>query len=109
MVKHLLERESLGSTSIGRGIAFPHSRAPVVKEPAVALGISQTGIEYGSMDGQPVFVFFLLVAPENAAAEQMKNMSLISGFMRETDCARKIKAASNPGEVMNVLRTKILS
>ncbi|MCJ7593195.1 MAG: PTS sugar transporter subunit IIA, partial [Desulfobacterales bacterium] len=63
LVKVLLERERLGSTGIGDGVAIPHGKFPAVTQPIISFGRSRKGLDFDSMDGEPAFLFFLLVAP----------------------------------------------
>jgi len=68
LVKVLLERERLGSTGIGDGIAIPHGKFYGVDRPIISFGRSRKGLEFDSVDGEPAYLFFLLVAPENSAS-----------------------------------------
>ena len=63
LLKTLERREELGSTGIGRGIAIPHCRSLLVKDPTICVGVSRKGIEFDSLDGEPVHLLFLVVAP----------------------------------------------
>jgi PTS system nitrogen regulatory IIA component len=69
----LLERERLGSTGIGDGIAIPHGKLPGLEEMVVSFGRSREGIAFEAMDGKPVHLFFLLMAPENSAGQHLPN------------------------------------
>src|ERR1041384_7343929 len=62
MIQTLMDREELGSTGIGQGIAIPHGKSDTVSDLAAAFGLSQEGIGFDSLDGEPVHIFFLLVA-----------------------------------------------
>ena len=68
LVKVLLDRERLGSTGIGDGVAIPHGKYNGLSQPMVSFGRSHKGLDFESMDGQPAFLFFLLVAPENSTS-----------------------------------------
>ncbi len=61
----LKKREIIGSTGIGRGIAIPHTRSTIVNDVYLAIGVSKEGVDFQSVDNQPVYLFFLLVAPPN--------------------------------------------
>src|SRR3989338_6255030 len=67
IVKALIERENLGSTGIGQGIAIPHGKTDRVKRLIAVLGISKHGVNFDALDGEPVFIFFLLVAHKETA------------------------------------------
>ena len=75
IVAALLEREGLGSTAIGRGIAVPHAKHPGVDGVAVALGRSRKGIDFASLDGQPVYLVFLLLSSERCAGRHLEALA----------------------------------
>lgn len=100
LVAQLLDRESLGSTAIGQGIAFPHSQSAAAKAQAIAVGISKDGVPFGSLDGEPAHVFFLMVGPEGPNRDHLRTMSVISGFLREKGLAQKMKNVASPAELM---------
>jgi PTS system nitrogen regulatory IIA component len=83
MVKVLLEREKLGSTGIGDGIAIPHGKLSGLENLVVSFGRSKEGIEFDSLDGKPVHIFFLLMAPENSAGQHLKALAKISRMLKE--------------------------
>jgi PTS system nitrogen regulatory IIA component len=72
-------RESLGTTGIGEGVAIPHARNQSVKEMVLLLGRSQSGIDYSSLDGRPVHLFFLLLIPQE---EKIKNLAVLAEIAR---------------------------
>ena len=89
LVKVLLEREYLGSTGIGDGVAIPHGKFNGVNGPIISFGRSRNGLDFESMDGQPAHLFFLLVAPENSASVHLKALARIAkmlknGYFRNT-------------------------
>lgn len=63
LLKTLIEREEMGSTGVGKGIAIPHARTLLVKECTLIIGLSRKGVKFDSLDGEPVHLFFLLIAP----------------------------------------------
>lgn len=63
LLKTLIKREEMGSTGVGKGIAIPHARTLLVKECTLIIGISKSGVEFNAIDGKPVHLFFLLIAP----------------------------------------------
>jgi PTS system nitrogen regulatory IIA component len=83
MVEVLLEREKLGSTGIGEGIAIPHGKLPGLNTMIVALGRSKSGIDFESLDGNPVHIFFLLMAPEDSAGHHLKALAKISRMLKD--------------------------
>src|SRR6187455_3085755 len=70
--KVLIEREQLASTAIGEGVAIPHGKLGSVGEIVACLGRAPTGVEFDSMDGQPTYLFFVLVAPESSTGAHLK-------------------------------------
>ncbi|MBI5014068.1 MAG: PTS sugar transporter subunit IIA [Deltaproteobacteria bacterium] len=78
----LLERERLGSTGIGEGIAIPHGKLRDLQGVVAAFGRSVPGVEFESMDGAPVHLFFLLLAPENSASAHLKALARISRLLK---------------------------
>ncbi len=83
MVEVLLEREKLGSTGIGGGIAIPHGKLAGLENLIVSFGRSKDGIDFDSMDGKPVHIFFLLMAPENSAGQHLKALARISRMLKD--------------------------
>jgi len=84
LVKVLMERERLGSTGIGDGVAIPHGKFNGITEPVISFGRSIKGLDFESMDGQPVFLFFLLVAPENSASVHLKALARIAKLLKNS-------------------------
>jgi PTS system nitrogen regulatory IIA component len=84
LVKILLERERLGSTGIGDGVAIPHGKIHGASHPMVSFGRSHRGLDFESMDGQPAFLFFLLVAPENSASIHLKALAKIAKILKNS-------------------------
>ena len=105
MVQTLLEREELGSTGIGQGIAIPHGKSDTVSDLSAAFGLSPDGISFESLDGEPVNIFFLLVAPEGAAGAHLKALARVSRLLRHQPTCEKLRAATKP-EVIYALLTE---
>lgn len=72
-------RESLGTTGIGEGVAIPHARNPLVREMVLLVGRSKTGVDYASLDGKPVNLFFMLLIPQE---EKVKNLAVLAEIAR---------------------------
>ncbi len=104
LAKILLERESLGSTGIGEGVAIPHGKYPGIKFLTGALGRSTKGIDFQSMDGKPAHLFFLLVAPENSAGLHLKALARISRLLKTERFRKKIMDAGSQIEMVEILR-----
>ena len=84
LVKVLLERERLGSTGIGDGVAIPHGKFPGITQPSISFGRSRKGLDFDSMDGEPTHLFFLLVAPENSASIHLKALARIAKILKNS-------------------------
>jgi PTS system nitrogen regulatory IIA component len=91
----LLQRERLGSTGVGGGIAIPHSKLPGLKKICGLFARLDKPIDFESLDDQPVDIVFLLLAPEGAGADHLKALARIARVMREPDMARKLRETSD--------------
>jgi PTS system nitrogen regulatory IIA component len=100
----LLEREELGSTAIGEGIAIPHGKLPGVTAVAAAFGRSPHGIDFDSLDGSPTRLFFLLVAPEDSAGVHLKALARISRLLKDQRFRGRLLAAEGAEGLSQVLR-----
>lgn len=90
LVHVLLERERLGSTGIGDGVAIPHGKSPGVDRPRIAFGRSRKGLNFESMDGEPTHLFFLLVAPENSAGIHLQALARIAKILKNSAFRREL-------------------
>lgn len=104
MVQVLLEREELGSTGIGQGIAIPHGKSDTVGDLAAAFGLSPEGIPFDALDGEPVHIFFLLVAPEGAAGAHLKALARISSLLKDKYFRKSLLSAKSPDEIVKIIR-----
>ena len=91
----LIERELLASTAIGEGVAIPHGKLSSVGEIVACLGRAQAGVEFDSMDGQPTYLFFVLVAPESSTGAHLKALARISRVFKDPEFRRRLLAASD--------------
>jgi PTS system nitrogen regulatory IIA component len=99
-----LEREELGSTGIGQGIAIPHGKSDTVSDLAAAFGLSPDGISFDSLDGEPVNIFFLLVAPEGAAGAHLKALARISSLLKDKYFRKSLVSAKTPEDVIKIIQ-----
>jgi nitrogen PTS system EIIA component len=104
MIQILLEREELGSTGIGQGIAIPHGKSDTVKELTAAFGLSKSGVPFDALDGELVYIFVLLVAPEGTAGAHLKALARISQLLKDKYIRRKLLSAQNTTEVVKVIQ-----
>jgi nitrogen PTS system EIIA component len=106
MIHVLLEREKLGSTGIGEGIAIPHGKLAGLEEMVVAFGRSHRGIEFEAMDGKPVHLFFLLMAPENSAGQHLKALAKISRMLKDGAFRQHLMEAVTHDDLMALIAEK---
>ena len=104
ILKALLERESLGSTGIGQGIAIPHGKTDKIKELVSVLAISKKGVNFEALDGENVYIFFLLVAPKDAAGPHLKALAQISRMLRDTYFCDLLRRCETPEQVYDLIR-----
>ena len=90
LVKVLVERERLGSTGIGDGVAIPHGKMNGVSRPIISFGRSKQGLDFDSMDGQPAHLFFLLIAPEASSSVHLQVLAKIAKILKNRDFRKKL-------------------
>lgn len=105
-VNVLLEREKLGSTGIGDGIAIPHGKLNIVDDLAISFGRSKEGIDFNAMDGKPVYLFFLLLAPENAAGQHLKMLAKLSRMLKDATFRKNLLEATSKEEIYRIILDK---
>ncbi len=96
VLRVLQEREVLGSTGIGEGVAIPHGKLGKLERLLLAFGRSRRGVDFDSMDGRPAHLFFLLVAPEESVGVHLKTLARISKLLKNPTVRRRLTEA--PGE-----------
>jgi len=101
--KSVIERENLGSTGIGKGIAIPHGKSDVITEVAIVLGRSVRGIDFDSLDDKPVNLVFLLAAPKNVGGVYLKALAQLSRLLRQQDFRESLIHARTKSEVLEIL------
>jgi PTS system nitrogen regulatory IIA component len=103
LVRVLLERERLGSTGIGEGVAIPHGKFPGISQPIISFGRSRKGLDFDSMDGGPAYLFFLLVAPENSASVHLKALAKIAKILKNSSFRKTLMEAPTREEVYRTI------
>jgi fructose-specific phosphotransferase system IIA component len=103
LVEALMSREALGSTAIGQGVAIPHAKADCVDKLIAAFGISKKGIEFDSLDGEPAYIFFLLVAPQDSAGPHLKALARISRLLKDKYFRDGLRAAADDKAVIRII------
>ena len=103
IVNVLLEREKLGSTGIGDGFAIPHGKQSDLDSLIVSFGRSKDGIDFNAMDGKPVHLFFLLMAPESVTGQHLKVLAKISRMLKEVKFRVNLKDAKTRDELYQII------
>lgn len=103
ILRALIERENLGSTGIGQGIAIPHGKTDRVDGLVSVLGISRKGVNFEALDGEPVYIFFLLVAPKDTAGPHLKALAQISRLLRDSYFCELLRRCKTSKEVFDLI------
>ncbi|HDS00794.1 MAG TPA: PTS sugar transporter subunit IIA [candidate division Zixibacteria bacterium] len=103
LLKDIIERENLVTTGVGYGVAFPHAKTKAVKGIVIAFGRSDKGIEFDAMDKKPVYLFFLIAAPEDAIGAHLNVMARLSFLMKSEENREKLMKVNNQGELLAIL------
>ncbi|MFL0249920.1 fructose-specific PTS transporter subunit EIIC [Clostridium neuense] len=104
--KCILKRESEFSTGIGDGIAIPHAKTAAVKTPALAFGLSNEGIDYDSLDGNPANIFFMIAASEGANNEHLETLSRLSTMLMDSNFKEGLLKAKSADEVLTLINNQ---
>lgn len=99
----LLDRERISTTAIGEGVAIPHGKLPGVDHVIGVFARSAEGIDFASLDGAPTHLFFVLIAPENAAADHLKALARISRLLKDEVFRRRLMEAKTRQEIFQTI------
>ena len=103
LVRVLVERERLGSTGIGDGVAIPHGKLNGIKHPLISFGRSNKGLDFDSMDGQTAYLFFLLVAPENSSSVHLQVLAKIAKILKNGTFRKKLMEARTREDIYQTI------
>lgn len=103
VVEALLERESLGPTGVGHGVALPHARMEGLEDVRGAFILLEKPVEFDSVDRQPVDLVFALFAPLDAGVEHLKALALVSRTFRDDSICKKLRANADPATIYAIL------
>ena len=103
IVQAILEREKLGSTGIGRGIAVPHTKHPSVQDIVGTVGVSTNGVDFESLDGEKVQLFFMLISPLDRRNDHLKALENISKQLQDETFCRFLKQSKTPEDIQQIL------
>ena len=104
LVDVLWERERLGSTAIGDGIAIPHGKMPGLTGVVGAFGRHAKGVDFDSLDGSPTHLFFLLVAPEDSVGQHLKALARVSRLLKDRAFRERLVGAGDRAELFRLIR-----
>jgi len=100
----LLEREKLGSTGVGEEVAIPHAKLKSIEDVIILLAISRKGVDFESLDNQPVKIFFLVLAPVKKMNLHLKTLARISRLIKSTDFKERVLKSQSKDEVLKILK-----
>jgi PTS system nitrogen regulatory IIA component len=103
VLRVLQERERLGSTGIGEGVAIPHGKLKNLSRQLIAFGLSRAGVEFDAMDGKPAHLFFLLIAPEDAAGAHLKTLARISKLLKGSQLRERLHDARDQRQIHQII------
>ena len=102
--RSVLDREARGSTGLEEGIAVPHGKTIAARELTIAIGVSPDGVEFGSMDGKPARLLFLILAPPDKAGPHIEALAEIARMSRSKAFCSALAACRSPAEVVRMLK-----
>ena len=103
IVRAILNREELGSTGIGRGVAVPHTKHASVDDLVGTVGVSGEGVDFSSLDGEKVYVLFLLISPPDRPGDHLRALESISRHLRNDTFCRFLKQSKTAEEIRQLL------
>jgi len=103
VVDAILKREELGSTGIGNGVAVPHTKHPSAEELVATVAISRDGVDFASLDGEDVFILFLLVSPPDRPGDHLRGLENISRHLRSQDFCNFLKQSNTSQDIWDLL------
>src|ERR1700694_4263325 len=103
IIKAILKRELLGSTGIGRGVAIPHTKHNSVDRLIGTVAISRTGVAFDSLDGEPVYVFVLLISPQDRPGDHLRALENVSRSLRDDGFIKALQPAKSGEEIWALL------
>ena len=103
IIKAIMKREELGSTGIGRGVAVPHTKHPSVEKLVGTVGVSADGVDFNSLDGEKVQIFFLLISPPDRPGDHLRALENISRQLRDETFCRFLKQSKTADDIQQLL------
>ncbi|MFA4984490.1 MAG: PTS sugar transporter subunit IIA [Candidatus Omnitrophota bacterium] len=102
-LKAILEREKLGSTGLGNGVAIPHAKSKVVKGFVLVFGRMDNGIDFGALDGERTYLFFSLASPEEEVGGHLKVLSEIARLIKDKFIVERLKKAQTKKDIIRII------
>jgi len=103
LYKAILDREALGSTAIGKGVAIPHAETTSVKEKIIVFGRSKKGIDFNAIDGKPVHLFFMIISPHREISPHLKILARIFRFLKDKTFRDALMNAKSSEDIMELI------
>jgi PTS system fructose-specific IIA component/PTS system nitrogen regulatory IIA component len=103
VVAAIMKREELGSTGIGNGVAVPHTKHGSVDKLSATVAISRSGVDFSSLDGEDVFILFLLVSPPDRPGDHLRGLENISRHLRSQDFCNFLRQSKSAADVWDLL------
>ncbi len=106
IINILKKREALGSTGVGYGVGIPHGKCSSMDKIVLAIAVSKKGVDFDSLDGKPVHIFFLLLGPEGTPTEHLKALARIARFSKDRNFRERIVKAETPEEILKIIKER---
>ncbi|NQV28449.1 MAG: PTS sugar transporter subunit IIA [Rhodopirellula sp.] len=103
IISAILKREELGSTGIGNGVAVPHTKHPSVDRLVATVALSKSGVDFASLDGEDVFILFLLVSPPDRPGDHLRGLENISRHLRDQTFCSFLRQSSTQQDIIDLL------
>ncbi len=103
IIRAILKREELGSTGIGRGVAIPHTKHDSVERPIGTVAVSKNGVDFNSLDNEPVYIFIMLISPQDRPSEHLRALENVSRSLRDDTFCRFLRQSNTREEIWELL------
>ena len=103
LIEALMARETLGSTAIGQGVGIPHAKSDFVKRLVGAFGLSRKGVNFDSLDGELVYIFFLLLAPADSAGPHLKALARVSRLLKDKYFRDSLRQCQDDKSIIRII------
>lgn len=104
IVAAILKREELGSTGIGNGVAVPHTKHASVEKLVATVALAREGVDFASLDGEPVYILFLLVSPPDRPGDHLRGLENISRHLRNQNFCKFLRQSKSREEILELLK-----